>query len=280
MNRILGKLFILLLSSCVSLCAFCAASEITIDLRLDFSETVLGERIRGIVDVVNVSPDTIAVGYKEATDRLFIEVYRSHDKSQLEKISKGPFVAEFLLKPNEGQKLETFLGDHYGLGHLGRYFAKPVLVHDGVRYEGQLRVFDIVPGMKIGSALQLFSNHDGLRREFELISWSRRGSDHLFLGTRDAGEDGRRWRTIDLGQMMKITKPSISILPNGEVIIIHRMDSDNFVRSELWSVPQGIECIRQELVKDPETAGSDRIRELYKESGGVKPLDRPWWKFW
>ena len=31
---------------------------------------------------------------------------------------------------------------------------------------------------------------------------------------------------------------------------------------------------------DPATAGQARIQELYKREGGIKPVDRPWWKFW
>lgn len=259
---------------------FAATSEITVDLKLDQTEFVLGERVRCVVDIMNVSPGIVAYGYRDATDRFFIEVFRAHDGSQLQRISKGAFVADFLLKPNEGQKLEAFLGDHYGLGYLGRYHARPVLVHDGIRYEGQLRVFDVVPGMKTASALQLFSNRQGLKREFELVTWRRHGGDHLFLTAKDIGEGDRRWRTIDLGAMMKITKPSISILKTGEIIVLHRFDSDSFVRSELWSVPQGIEYIGHELVRDPETAGSERVKELYDESGGVKPAERHWWEFW
>ena len=269
-----------LISALAAFNSLAATSEISVDLKLDHNDFVLGERVRGVVDIVNVSPDTIAVGYPGSEDRFSIEVYRAQDGGQLEKISKGAFVAEFLLKPNEGQKLEAFLADHYGLAHLGRYHVKPVLVHDGIRYEGQTRAFDIVPGMKAGSALQIFANRDGLKREFELMTWSRKGTEHLFLGAKDIGASERRWRTIDLGALMKITKPSVSILTNGEVIVLHRFDSDNFVRSELWSVPQGIEFIQHELVRDPETAGSARVRELYQESGGVKPPDRSWWEFW
>ena len=257
-----------------------ATSEISVDLKLDQTEFVLGERMRCVVDIVNVSPKVIAYGHNIDADRFFIEVYRASDGSQLEKISKGAFVAEFMLKPNEGQKLEAFLGDHYGLGHHGRYHAKPVLVHDGVRYEGLARVFDIVPGMKSTSALQLFSNHEGLKREIELVTWRRQGSEHLFFTAKDLGENERRWRTIDLGPMMKITKPSVSVLKTGEIIVLHRFDADNFVRSELWSVPQGIEFIQHELVRDPETAGSERVKELYQESGGVKPVEKSWWEFW
>lgn len=261
-------------------------SEITVNLKLDNVDYVSGERIRGVVDVVNLSPGYVDADGEDAPDRLFVEVFKASDRSQLDRLNNHPFVAEFELRSNEGQKLETFLGDHYALRETGRFLAKPVLVHDGVRFEGQLRAFDIVPGMRMGSAVQMFSNHYGLKREFVLVYWNRQGCDHLFLTAHDSitARDGSTsehvWQTVDLGPLMKITKPTVSVKEDGTVIVIHRIDPDNFVRSEFWSVPAGIDCVRREILQDPETAGSARIRELYKESGGVKPADRPWWKFW
>ena len=272
--------FALLVAGFAPFAAFSAeTSEINVTLRLDFGDNVVGERIRGVVDVVNLSPGVVDVGRTDSPDRFFIEVFRA-DRSQLQKISDSPQVSPFSLKSNEGQKLETFLADHYGLRSPGRYLAKPVLVHGGVRFEGQIRAFDVVPGMRIGGALQMFSNHEGLRREFDLLTWSRGGREHLFLAAKDSGTSDRKWMTIDLGELMKITKPTISIMPTGEVVVLHRVDPDNFIRSELWSVPDGIEFHRRELVQDPETAGTNRIRELYRGSGGVKPKERSWWKFW
>ena len=259
---------------------FAAASEITVDLKLDFIDYVVGEGIGAVVNIVNVSPDNVSAGYADSQDRFFVEVFRSKDMSQLQRASNGLFVAPFLLKPNEGQKLATRLGDLYALRTPGRYLARPVLVHRNMRYEGQMRAFDVVPGMRVANALQMFSNHDGLRREFELVSWNRSGAGHLFLTAKDGGTSTRTWQTVDLGEMMKVTRPTISVMPNGEVVILHRIDPDNFIRSEFWSVPAGIEFNRRELVQDPETAGSQRVRELYQESGGIKPKKNPWWKFW
>lgn len=257
-----------------------APSEITVDLKLQNADYVAGEQIVGVVNVVNVSPETVSVGRAGGRDRFFVEVFRAADRSLMDRSARRAFVAPFLLKPNEGQKLETRLGDHYGLRTPGRYLARPVLVHGGVRFEGQMRAFDVVPGMKVATALQMFANREGLRRTFTLVSWSRRGREHLFLTAEDDGAGTRRWLTTDLGEMMKITKPTISVMPTGEVIILHRVDPDRFIRSEFWSVPGAIEFHRRELLQDPETAGSQRVREIYEESGGVQPKENPWWKFW
>ena len=260
--------------------ALAATSEITVDLKLDYDEFVVGESVGAVVNIVNVSADNLSAGYADSEDRFFIELFRSRDMSQLQRISNGPFIAPFLIKPNEGQKLATRIADLYDMRFPGRFLARPVLVHRNIRYEGQLRTFDVVPGMRVANALQMFANHDGLRREFELVSWNRGGTSHLFITTRDSGTVDCGYQTFDLGEMMKVTRPTISIMPTGEIVVLHRIDPDSFVRSEFWSVPDGIEFVRRELVQDPETAGSQRVRELYEESGGIKAKKNPWWKFW
>jgi hypothetical protein len=127
--------------------------------------------------------------------------------------------------------------------------------------------------------MQMFSNHPGLQREFSLVYWSRKHSEHLFLAARDSGTSSRKWETRDLGPILRIDKPTVSILKGGEVVVLHRLNQDQFIRSEFWSLPKALEFRVREAVQDPETAGTQRVRELYR-NGAVKPKSNPWWKFW
>jgi hypothetical protein len=256
-----------------------ATSEIRVDLKLDGSDFVSGERVRGVVDVANSSPEKVSVGYVNSEDMLFVEVFRAGDMSQLERVARRPFVARFRIESGEGQKLETFLGDHYDLRETRRYLAKPVLVHDGYRYEGAPRVFDVVDGVKVVGATQVFANRKGLQREFSVVYWSRNHSEHVFLKARDAGSSSRMWETRDLGAILRIEAPSISIMKTGEIVVLHRLNQDQFIRSEFWSLPDALEFRVRETVQDPETAATSRVRDLYRKEG-VKPKENPWWKFW
>lgn len=277
LRKVLRKLLVLNASLfIVPFSLYSATSEIRVDLKLDAADFVVGESIRGVVNIVNSSPDKVSYGYSNSRDHFFIEVYRASDMSQLTRVSDGEFVSRFMVKSGEGQKLETFLGRHYSLREPSRYLAKPVLVHGGMRYEGQPRAFDIVEGVKVGSAMQMFKRVKGLQREFELVYWSRREAEHIFIKAKDS--TGRIWETRDLGLLLRIEKPVISVLANGEVIVLHRYDRDWFSRTVYWSLPKTLEFRGQENVQDPETAGTQRVRELYKD--GVKPKDNPWWKFW
>ncbi len=271
-----------ILSAALLVCAsalFAETSEIRVDLQLDFSDYVSGERIRGVVDIANSSPNRVSVGYSNSKDLFFVEVYRANDMHQLTRLGKKPFVARFRIDSSEGQKLETFLADHYALREPSRYLAKPVLIHNGTRYEGAPRVFDVVEGIRVTGAMQMFANREGLHRNFSIVYWSRKHSEHLFLRAYDSGTSDAKWETRDLGPMLRIGNPTISILPGGEVVVLHRLNQDQFIRSEFWSVPDALEFRMRETMQDPETAGTSRVRELYKENG-VKAKDHPWWKFW
>ena len=259
--------------------AFAAVSEISVDLKLDFNDYVSGERIRGVVDIANSSPDKVIAGYSNSEDLFFIEVFRASDMERLDRAPRTVFVSPFMVKSGEGQKLETFLGDHYSLREPRRYLAKPVLVHRGVRYEGAYRAFDVVEGVKIGGAMQMFANRRGLHRDFALVHWSRNGGEHVFLCAADGGSSDSKWETRDLGPILRIDEPVVSVLQNGEVVVIHRYNTENYIRSSFWSLPGSFEFRTRELVRDPHTAGTARVRELYKEKG-VAPKHNPWWKFW
>ena len=274
-----ARAMLVLVAALLSSAATAATSEIRVALKLDGDDFIVGERCRCVVDVANSSPEKVSVGYANSEDRLFIEVFKASDMSQLERVARRPVVSRFRLDSGEGQKLEAFLGDHYDLRETRRYLAKPVLVHGGMRYEGSPRAFDVVDGVKVAGAMQMFANRKGLQREFSLVYWSRNHSEHLFLRANDAGTSSRRWETRDLGSILRIENPSISIFGTGEVVVLHRLNSGQFVRSEFWSLPDALEFRVRETVQDPETAGTARVREMYRE-GGVKPKENPWWKFW
>jgi hypothetical protein len=253
-------------------------SEISVKLLPERREYVIGERIRAVVDVANSSADSIDVGKAGSADRLLIEVFRARDMASRERVGAKPFVAPFMLHSSEGQKLETFIGDHFPLHDPVRYLARAVLIHAGARYESSLVSFEVVPGMTICKAMQMFKRSPGLKRTFEVVYWMRGEREHVFLKATDEG--GRIWRTTDLGGILRITEPKISVMPNGEVVVLHRATQNQFMRSVFWSLPTVLDFRGQEPMVDPDVAGSQRMRDLYMEAGGVTPVKKSWWKFW
>ncbi len=263
--------------------AFAAAaavpSEISVRLELECREWVAGERVRGVVEVANASGDSLVVANGAHADRLLLELFRASDGRELPSTSgMRAFTADFALMPSEKQKLETFLGDHFAFAESTRYLARAVLVHGGMRYESPKVSFDVVPGVRCGGAMQVFSNAAGLKRTFELAYWRRGREEHLFLKPRDEG--GRRWRTYDVGPILRVTDPKVSVLPSGEVIVLHRANQNEFVRTVFWSMRDDVVLREHEKMADPDVAGAERMKALYMEAGGAAPVKKAWWKFW
>ena len=275
-------LLVSLLVACLVRTASAAAlpTEITVQLVMTHDVYVEGERIRAVVDVANASADAIDCRKQDAADRLFVEVFRAHDQHRYERINAKPFVAPFALLSGEGQKLETFLADHFRFDENTRYLARAVLVHGGMRFESSLKSFDMVPGLPCGNALQMFSNRDGLQRHFELVHWGRDQVEHLFMKARDDGISTRRWRTTDLGPVIRVKPPIVSVMPSGEVVVLHLATQGKYLYSTFWSLPDILEFRGREVMADPDVAGAERVKEFYKDTGGVEPVKKAWWKFW
>ena len=255
-------------------------SEITVKIDLAHTSYVSGERIRAVVDVANASADAIDVGKVDSPDALILELFRASDRYQYGKQSNKPFVVPFALLSGEGQKLETFIADYFPFADDTRYLVRAVLIHKGMRFESAYKSFDIGPGMRLARAIQMFASRPELTRRFELVHWSRNQVEHIFLKVNDSGSSVRRWRTTDLGPILRVTPPKISVLKTGEIIVLHRTTQDAFIRSEFWSMPDVFEFHEKELMADPDIAGAERVKALYKEAGGVEPVKKAWWKFW
>lgn len=257
-------------------------SEITVRLEMAYDAYVEGERIDAVVSVFNQGVSYVDVGGEDSPDRLFVELFRASDRHQIDPIpgERRPFVAPFALSTGKSQKLATRLGDHFAFLDSTRYFARAVLVHAGVRYESSLKSFDVVPGMSSGGALQMFSKRPGLQRAFQLVYWGRDRAEHLFLKARDTGASQHRWQTTDLGPLMRVTPPKISVLDTGEVLVLHRATQDYFIRSEFWSMPDAFEFHMHETMVDPDVAGAERVKSLYRETGLGEPPKPKWYEFW
>ena len=263
-----------------SLAAAPSPSLISVRLSMKSDVFVAGEGYGAFVNVDNSSTDDIDVGNPGSPDLLFVELFRASDKTQYNRVGDRPFVVPFSLKSGEGLRLEVVLADNYAFPDMTRYLARAVLVHSGTRYESSLKSFDVVPGLWDGGAVQMFKEQPNLKREYELVHWVRDRMEHLFLRVKDTGSENRIWRTSDLGPILRVTRPKISVLPSGEVIVLHRVTQTAFIRSEFWSLPEVFEFHEHELMTDPDTVGAERVKELYKESGGAEPAKKAWWKFW
>ncbi|HRR35072.1 MAG TPA: hypothetical protein P5026_13300 [Kiritimatiellia bacterium] len=267
-------------ASVLCLAIMARAQQFDVKLTLAYSVFVVGEPVVVQIDLLNATRDPIVVGGAGATSVLLVEMTKGGEISELPPFRQDPVVAPFTLKPGEAAQHRISLDKWFSLEQEGKYLARVVLVHRGMRYESVKKSFDVVPGMPLGGGVQMFVNRDQLKRQFKLVFWHRNQEDRLFLRIED-DPGGRIWDSIDLGTLMRSTPPKLDISPEGEVTVIHRATQDAFLRTVLWSLPEAVEIVERNQLVDPEISASQRVNALYGEGANERKEEKkPWWKFW
>lgn len=268
--------------ACALLCAWTAAAQqIDVKITLAYNVFVIGEPVLVQLEALNATRDLIQIG-PGSSDALFVEVSRRGQYDDvLKPFNAQPLVGAFRLTPGQTMKYKVELDKWFSLFQEGKYIARLVLVHQGVRYESTRKSFDVVPGLPVLEGVQMFVNVPKLKRHFRLVYWYRNQVNRLFLRISDEPEF-RIWDTIDLGSLMRDTPPKLDIAPDGEVTVVHRSTQDAFIRTVVWSLPNSVEVAERNALLDPEISASQRVKSLYGEmSGKEKPAEeKHWWKFW
>jgi hypothetical protein len=268
----------------VAVCGLLAAAgawaqQIDVKLTLAYNAFVVGEPVVVQIDLLNATRDLIDVGSPASASALVVEITKGGQYEEVHPFRTEPFVPAFRLNPGQAWQHKLALDKWFPVEQEGKYVARVVLVHRGMRYESAKRSFDVVPGLPVGGGVQMFVKKESLKRQFKLVYWHRNQNDRLFLRIED--EPGPRiWDSIDLGALMRGTPPKLDISPDGEVTVVHRATQDAFLRTVLWSLPDSVEVVERNSLVDPEISASQRVNSLYGETGGKKDEKKPWWKFW
>lgn len=258
-----------------------AAEDYQLSLKLAYNAFVKGEPVVVQMRIMNLGRSLFQSG--TSRDRVFVEVTSENRYNELTPVTTAPFIKNFELKPGDQHLSKIELDKWFTLLKEGKYFAQLVLVSGESRYASVKKSFDVVPGIPVKKGVQMFVNHQKLKRVFTVVRWNRNRVERLFLRVEDEPE-GAVWDTIDLGAHLKSSDPKLDIAANGEVTVVHRATQDAFHRTVLWSLPDSLEIAERDSLLDPEVSASQRVRSLYGESveeGAVNPESkREWWKFW
>ena len=271
-----------ILASAVLLAGF-ARGQLSVDCTLDQGLYVLGEPIRADVRIVNHSGTPLIFGPSSAFQQngLTFEI-RNLAHEPLAPLHPGsPLIPERLLPPGEAHSAAFELDEWYPLTRTGRYIATAVVRRDDRRYESKAHAFDVVPGLEIRSAIQLFSDRPDEQRKLSLVYVARRQGEFLFLRIADSPGD-RIWSTLALGQLLRTTAPTIQIQTDGAVLIMHRASRDIFLKTHVQSTVKGVMLIGQERLIDEESARLLRAQNAIlaaEQKEHQKKSSRWWWPF-
>lgn len=259
------KTLFLLLFCSLCVCAEPASAPITpVDLEFDFAvyDYVIGEPIQATLKIRNQSTRQITLGIPGSPEALRLEIRQLKDRDLIDSPSGGNIVSSAItLKPGDLYEKKFTCNELYDLSVPGKYLVSVVTVAFDQQYESQPRILNIVPGIPLKKATQMFSSNPGLQRTFSLVTWRRNEYDSLFVRIQDT-PTGKIWNTLYLAPILRQNDPRIDVAPTGEVTILHRSSQYYYQRTLLWSLPNEVLVRARDLLRDPDNAMAARLNNL------------------
>lgn len=258
-----------------------AAAQMDVDLRLGETVYILGEPIRADVRIVNRGTLPFIISSASPAFRqngFFFDVLDREREPLVPVHPRTPLIPELLLPPGETKAAAFELDEWYPMYKTGRYLITAMAHREDHRYASGQRAIDIVPGLEMKSAIQLFADRPNEQRKLALVYWVRRQAEYLFLRVTDSPGD-RVWTTLELGRLLRTTAPTIDVTPDGEIVIVHRATRDVFLRSRVRSSPAGVELLAQDSFMDPQFLQSQEAQRRLLEGKKKKATRHWWWPF-
>lgn len=168
--------------------------------------------------------------FKENSVTLYVRnnagllLFPQNEPKQLEQI---------MVEPGDRQDFFVNLDDVFGRLPQGKYSVHAILINGDAKTSSELVNFEVVKGIEI---LKLKSLREGLiANEFlsySLLYWVRDGGEQLFLRI-DNLRTGKLYDFVQLGNLVRVAKPSIRFLPQNVVEILHQNSRDNFIKTRI-----------------------------------------------
>ncbi len=168
--------------------------------------------------------------FKENSVKLYIRNYMGQllfpkqEPAELKKI---------MIMPGTQQDFFVNLDDIFGQIPQGKYTIHAILINGDAKTSSELVNLEIVKGIEL---LRLKNLREGLiSNEFlhySLMYWVRDGGEQLFLRI-DNLRTGQLYDFIQLGNLVRVAKPSIRFLPQNVVEIMHQNSRDNFIKTRI-----------------------------------------------
>ena len=256
-------------------------AQMSVSLDLDQGTYVQGEAIRANVLIVNHATTPFIVGpgaYRQ--NGLYFQITDNRRDLLEPSQTSAPMIAELRLSGGETYRGAFEIDEWYPMGKTGNYLVTAMVRRDDRRYESKTKAIGIVPGLELRCSIQQFADRPDFQRKLSLVYYMRRQLEFLFLKVTDTPGD-RTWTTLELGQLLRTTPPTIEIAADGMVTILHRASQDVFLRTRVKSTAAGVELIRQEQIvetHDTESQQEQQIQQLL-DANKKKVATHWWWPF-
>jgi len=230
------------------LCGWGAAAVGQVRLGVDVEhESVLeNEPVIATVAIGNDADTPMVFGPDSYNARLTIVLRRGVRRTEeLPADAMRQLDRRIIVLPGEVHREVVELSSLYPMHEQRSYRVSVRVEHEDIAYSSRERVFDIVSGIEIASAVYPVPGYRDRKLAYSLRYWRRRQSEHLFLVVNDRTA-GIAYGTFDLGRVIRFWPPVLRYDHAGRISVIHQSGRERFTRSLFEVSGEGVDFIRQD----------------------------------
>jgi hypothetical protein len=237
-----------------------ADGELRVKLRLEYTSYLQFEPVNAYVTIENDSDYELVMGKNEKDGNSRIEFLVERDKDRVApRTEKRAIVTNFKIKRAETYEVLRDVTTWYDMTTMGRYTIRAVVYLNGQPLMSSPAIVDIVSGIEVASKTRAVPGYEDLVRTYSLRYWSRGGVEYLFLSV-DEESTKLNYGIIELGPVVRVSKPVVDVDKNGNVIVVHQSSRDRYTRTVFKSTRSGVEFVDQKYLLENGASYPDKSK--------------------
>jgi len=263
--------------------------DLGLALEIEHASLLLFEPLHAFVRIENRTGDGFIAGDQDSglafTIRPVVERMPDGDVPLRE---SRPRLEDVALIGGRAETMHFDLTRWYDLARTGKYAVWFEVVWRSKVYRSNKIVFDVVRGIELQRMTRTVPGYSDLQWTYTLRYWARphngRSAEFLFLSVDDPAK-GLNYGVFQLGRLVRVSTPGMTIDPYGIVSVAHQVGPDCFARSTLSASGAGVYFVDQ-TYHLPDGAPYPSMEQ--KEAGGkilVNPAPaeeefflKRWWR--
>lgn len=222
-----------------------ARAEDVVEVKMTHPRWLQFEPVLATVSVKNLMDDLIAFGGdpKDEQAASVSFVVTKGPTEWVDRRKKGNPVGSFRVLPGDRREALVDLSQWFDLTVMGTYLLTAVVEYGGQKFTSATARFEVENGLPIGSLKQTFSGGTP-DRIFGLRYMSRENAERLFLRV-DEVDTGLNFGAFDLGPLVRVRRPQITMENAGLVVVSHQSGSDRYTRTTFKADSKGVSFVDQ-----------------------------------
>lgn len=206
-----------------------AQAQIRVGAQLERRSFVVGESITVRTTMENQFSVPLVLGKEDGNTEMLLEISSSRSSGPPER-NRRLVKRDLVIMPREKARGVIEATTLFSYLEPGSYRIRLVLRHEGSTYSSQPYDFDVVNGMEMTSLWHIMSGYDDVEMRYSVRYANREGREEAFFVI-ERPSTATWFGTHGLGPILRVYRPLIRMVDDGNVVVVHQSGRNRFTRS-------------------------------------------------